>query len=294
MLKRLIPLAVAAIAAALLVSEAQAYVVTPRSGETLKDYDPTKSVKAFCPENWVVLGGGGEVRDDGNDIARLTGLVPVNASPRDYYEAHAEAWFEGQYEPWSLKAYAICAPASQVADHRVFSETVAQPELGDVPRRHGVMPGRQGRLRRRRIHQRSVPELQGPPRAPARPHVQPAGHRPRDRTRGLVAARHPEPLVAHHLRGVRQGGGRRPHGGQRRPERQPDGDVVLRPRDPARARRRRRGQRPRGLRRRPLVAQGDRPERGSAIGVGDDGRPRRRRQAGSSPTTPARTPASRS
>jgi hypothetical protein len=128
MLKRLIPLAVAVIAAALLVSDAHAYVVTPRSGETLKDYDPTKSVKAFCPQDWVVLGGGGEVRDDGNDIARLTGLVPVKASPRNYYEAHAEAWYEGQYEPWSLKAYAICAPESQVDNHWVFSETVGNPE----------------------------------------------------------------------------------------------------------------------------------------------------------------------
>lgn len=128
MLKRLIPLAVAAIAAALLVSDAHAYDVSPRSAPTVKDYDPTKSVKAFCPQDSVVMGGGGEIDDDGNDIARLTGLVPVNASPRDYYEASAEAWFEGQYEPWSLTAYAICAPASAVEDHQVYSAMQFNPD----------------------------------------------------------------------------------------------------------------------------------------------------------------------
>ena len=128
MLKRLIPLAVAVIAAALLVSDAQAYDVTPRSAPTVKDYDPTKSVKAFCPQDSVVMGGGGEIDDDGNDIARLTGLVPVNASPRDYYEASAEAWYEGQYEPWSLTAYAICAPAAAVKNHQVYSAPAIAPE----------------------------------------------------------------------------------------------------------------------------------------------------------------------
>jgi hypothetical protein len=128
MLKRLIPLAAAVIAAALLVSDAHAYEVTQRSSATLKDYDPTKNVRAHCPQGYVVLGGGGEVDDDGNDIARLTGLVPVKASPRNYYEASAEAWYEGQYEPWSLTAYAICAPASQVDNHWVYSETVDNPQ----------------------------------------------------------------------------------------------------------------------------------------------------------------------
>jgi hypothetical protein len=128
MLKRLIPPAVAVIAAALLVSDAHAYDVLQRSSETVKDYEqPVKTVKAFCPQGTVVLGGGGEVRDDGNDIARLTALVPVDSSPRDYYQALAETWFHGQYEPWSLRAYAICAPAEDVKEHRVFTGTQYNP-----------------------------------------------------------------------------------------------------------------------------------------------------------------------
>jgi hypothetical protein len=127
MLKRLIPLAAVAVIAALHVGSAQAYDVTPREGATLKNYDPAKSVRAYCPQGYVVMGGGGEIDDDGNDIARLTGLVPVESSPRDFFEAQAQAWFLGQYEPWSLTAYAICARAADVKEHRVFAATQQNP-----------------------------------------------------------------------------------------------------------------------------------------------------------------------
>src|SRR5262245_28238681 len=128
MLKRLIPLAAVAVIAALHVGSAQAYDVSPRSSETLKDYEPAKSVRAHCPKDWVVMGGGGEIDDDGNDIARLLGIIPVDSSPRDFVEAQAESWFHGKYEPWSLKAYAICAPAADVQLHRVYAEQQQNPK----------------------------------------------------------------------------------------------------------------------------------------------------------------------
>jgi hypothetical protein len=72
-----------------------------------------------------VLGGGGEIRDDGHDIARMTGLVPVSSSNLDYFEASAEAFFHGQYEPWSLAAFAICAPESSLKDYRIVWQQYA-------------------------------------------------------------------------------------------------------------------------------------------------------------------------
>jgi hypothetical protein len=115
-------LASVAVIAALACVPANAGAVdglTQRSAVTAKDHDPTKSVKAYCPDDMYVLGGGGEIRDDGHDIARMTSLHPVSPGGLDYFEASAETFFEGQYEPWSLAAFAICAPESSLDDYHV-------------------------------------------------------------------------------------------------------------------------------------------------------------------------------
>jgi len=122
--------ALTAIASAYAVSpqDAQAAVELDRRAEsTLTDYDPTKSIRATCPVGTHVLGGGGVIRDGGKDIARFTGLFPSGRNDgsggpypaRDGFTASAETVFEGQYEPWSLTAYAICSDRDNFEDFRI-------------------------------------------------------------------------------------------------------------------------------------------------------------------------------
>ncbi|HWM11952.1 MAG TPA: hypothetical protein VNO82_21510 [Solirubrobacteraceae bacterium] len=123
--------AVAAIAAAVIPQDAQAAVELDRTSKsTATDYDPTKSIRANCPAGTHVLGGGGIIRDSGEDIARLTALYPSGRDDHggglspDGFTASAETVFHGQYVPWSLTAYAICSDRDNFEDFDIVVEEI--------------------------------------------------------------------------------------------------------------------------------------------------------------------------
>jgi hypothetical protein len=101
------------------------------SKSTEKDYESKKSVLARCSsEDKQVIGGGGEILDGNQHIARFTELFPVGRGPGggpavDYFRASAQAIFDGQYTPWSLTAYAICADKDALDDWKIVSSYVS-------------------------------------------------------------------------------------------------------------------------------------------------------------------------
>ena len=93
---------------------------------TDKDYEPAKVAIATCPNDKLVIGGGAQISDGNSDIARFTALEPRNTSPSSFW-AVAQAVFNGQYEPWSLTAYAICADMEALDDYEIAVRTFDNP-----------------------------------------------------------------------------------------------------------------------------------------------------------------------
>jgi hypothetical protein len=120
-----------AFVAAIVPDHAQAITGLEREFEsTVKDYEPAKTVEASCSsEDKQVIGGGAEILDGNEDIARFTELHPVGryggGGPAiDYFRASARSVFNGQYVPWSLSAYAICVDKDALDDYSIATGLV--------------------------------------------------------------------------------------------------------------------------------------------------------------------------
>jgi hypothetical protein len=124
---------VALAALTVLAAVAAVLVIVPSNAQALpgldRKYDESDnglaSVKvafARCPSGKQIVGGGGIIRDGGEDFARFIELRPIEASPDGFFAA-AQTVFNAQRDQWTVAAYAVCADA----DTKVVSYEVENP-----------------------------------------------------------------------------------------------------------------------------------------------------------------------